>query len=206
MAHTTTTTLNTLLRGELSAVETYQQALAKLDDTKGAAELRRLHAEHREAANTLRQHVHQHGGQPDQGSGAWGVFAKAVEGTAKLFGNDAALKALKEGEEHGIKEYQKALQEKDLPADCRTLIASKLLPQAREHIPVLDRFMAGLVERISPQKARPRVASGDALLVCGYDDDEKFQQNHLEGAISLAEFESQADTLPKDREIIFYCA
>src|SRR5688572_24562249 len=109
MAHTTIDTLNSLLRGELAAVETYQQALAKLGDTKGAAELRRVHAEHRAAADALRQHVHQHGGQPAQGSGAWGAFAKAIEGTAKLFGNDAALKALKEGEEHGLKEYQRAL-------------------------------------------------------------------------------------------------
>jgi len=206
MAQKTTDTLNELLRGELSAIETYQQALAKLGKTKGADELRRLHAEHREAANTLRQHVHQHGGQPDQGSGAWGAFAKAVEGTARLFGDDAALKALKEGEEHGIKEFEKALKDKGLPADCTTLIASSLLPQAREHIPVLDRLMAGLVKRISPQQARQHVESGDALLVCGYDSDEKFQQYHLERAISFDEFESQADAIPKDREIIFYCA
>src|SRR5690242_15871808 len=94
-------TLNGLLRGELSATETYQQALAKVGDEAGAEQLRRIHREHREAANTLRQHVHMYGGKPDQDSGAWGAFAKAVEGAAKLFGNDAALKALKEGEEKG---------------------------------------------------------------------------------------------------------
>src|SRR5436305_622331 len=95
---TSTDTLNSLLRGELSATETYQQALAKVGTEPGAAELRQIHDEHREAANTLRIHVHQHDGKPDQGSGAWGAFAKAVEGTAKVFGNTAALKALKEGE------------------------------------------------------------------------------------------------------------
>src|SRR5438552_1713506 len=90
-------TMNRLLRGELSATETYQQALAALgDEQNGASDLRQLHADHRAAANDLRQHVHQLGGKPDQGSGAWGAFAKAVEGTAKLFGNKSALKALKE--------------------------------------------------------------------------------------------------------------
>jgi len=207
MAHTTTDTLNSLLRGELSAVETYQQALAKLDSTKGAAELKRLHAEHREAANTLRQHVHHHGGQPDQGSGAWGAFAKAVEGTAKLFGNDAALKALKEGEEHGIKQYEKALKDGGLPADCQALITSTLLPRSREHVSVLDRLMAGLVPRISPQQARQHLkADPNALLVCAYDSQEKFDQYHLEGAIPLEDFEARAESLPRDREIIFYCA
>src|SRR5947209_17111634 len=138
---TSTDTLNSLLRGELAATETYQQAMAKCGNEPGAAELRRIHDEHREMANTLRQHIHHHGGKPDQGSGAWGAFAKAVEGTAKLFGNTAALKALKEGEEHGLKDYEAALNDADLPADCRTLIQSDLLPRVRGHIPVLDRLM-----------------------------------------------------------------
>jgi uncharacterized protein (TIGR02284 family) len=135
-------TLNSLLRGELSATETYQQALAKVGDDPGAAEIRRIHAEHREAANTLRQHVHRHGGQPSTSSGAWGTFAKAVEGVAKLFGNKAALKALKEGEEHGVKEYQEALDAGGLPAECATLIRNQLLPQTRAHIATLDRVMS----------------------------------------------------------------
>src|SRR5262245_51583944 len=94
--------LNELLRGELAATETYQQAMATVGSGPGAGELRQLRDEHREAANTLRQHVHTHGGKPDQGSGAWGGFAKAVEGAAKLFSNTAAMKALKAGEEHGV--------------------------------------------------------------------------------------------------------
>ena len=135
-------TLNSLLRGELAATETYQQALAKVGDSgPGIAELRQIHAEHRDAANTLREHVRTHGGTPDHGSGAWGVFAKAVEGTAKLFGNTAALKALKEGEESGIKSYEGALKDNTLPVDCQTLIRSQLLPQTQSHIPVLDRLM-----------------------------------------------------------------
>jgi uncharacterized protein (TIGR02284 family) len=134
-------TLNTLLRGELAATETYQQALSKVGTESGAADLRRIHDEHRGAANTLRQHIHQHGGKSDQGSGAWGTWAKAVEGTAKAFGNTAALKALKEGEEHGIKSYEDTLKDENVLTDCKTLIRSTLLPQTRAHIPVLDRLM-----------------------------------------------------------------
>jgi uncharacterized protein (TIGR02284 family) len=136
-----TGTLNKLLRGEISAIETYQQALAKLDDTSHAADVRRIHDEHIDAANILRRHIHEHGGQPDKGSGAWGAFAKAVEGTAKLFGNAAALKALKEGEEQGISDYESALNDDGLPADCKNLIQTKLLPRTRAHLPVLDHLM-----------------------------------------------------------------
>lgn len=205
MANNAVHTLNSLLRGELSATETYQQALNKLEGTQGYDELKRIHREHREAANTLRQEVHKVGGKPDQGSGAWGAFAKTIEGTAKTFGTDAALKALKEGEEHGLKEYEAALKN-GLPPECKILIESKLLPQTRQHIPTLDRLMAGLVKRISAHEAHQKVQSGMAMLVCAYDSQEKFEQNRLEGAISLKDFESQVSSIPKEREIIFYCA
>jgi uncharacterized protein (TIGR02284 family) len=137
----TVDTLNSLLHGELSAAETYRQALEKVGQANGSAELRRLHQEHVQAANTLRQHIHQKGGEPDQGSGAWGTFAKAIEGTATLFGNTAALKALKTGEESGLKSYEKALEDSSLPADCLILIRSTLLPQTRSHIPILDQLL-----------------------------------------------------------------
>jgi uncharacterized protein (TIGR02284 family) len=133
--------LNRLLRGELAATETYQQALTKVGNDPRATELRRLHDEHRATANELRQHIHQHGGKPEQGSGAWGAWAKTVEGAAKIFGNAAAIKALKEGEEHGVKDYEAALNDANLAADCKDLIRNRLLPQTRSHIPVLDRFI-----------------------------------------------------------------
>ena len=57
-----------------------------------------------------------------------------------------------------------------------------------------------------PQEIYPKLRSGAALLVCAYDSDARFRQVHLEGAISLEEFKSLRPTLPKDREIVFYCA
>ena len=60
--------------------------------------------------------------------------------------------------------------------------------------------------RVSPEEVREKVANGTALFVCGYDDEDKFRQNHLEGALSFAEFESRLPSLTKDQEIIFYCA
>ena len=133
--------LNSLLRGEISAIETYHQALAKIGETDHAKELRRLHDDHIEAANILRRHIHGHGGEPAKGSGVWGAFAKTVAGTAKLFGNGAALKALKEGEEQGIFEYENAIKDYELPKDCRDLIETRLLPQTKAHIPVLDHLL-----------------------------------------------------------------
>ncbi len=145
MATTTTTTdvtaLNSLLRGEMSAIETYRQALEKAGTEPGAQDLHRFAKDHRDAADQLWHHIEQHGGKPSEGSGAWGGWAKAVEGTAKLFGSAAALKALKEGEEHGLKDYQDALKNKDLAPECLTLIRG-FVEKQREHITALDRLLS----------------------------------------------------------------
>ncbi len=138
-----TTTLNSLLRGEISALETYGQALEKLKDSSapGMTEIHQLRKDHRDAADALQKHVAGQGAKPSLDSGAWGAFAKAVEGTAKIFGNKAALKALKEGEEHGVKEYQGALEDEKLPVAVKSLIRDTLLPRQRQHVTTIDRLM-----------------------------------------------------------------
>ena len=62
------------------------------------------------------------------------------------------------------------------------------------------------VERIDVATARRRVVSGQALLVCGYEDDAKCRKGRLEGSIPFARFEAMAASLPKSQEIVFYCA
>ena len=60
--------------------------------------------------------------------------------------------------------------------------------------------------RISPEEVREKVTKGTALFVCAYDDEDKFGEHHLEGAISFGEFRSRLPALTEDHEIIFYCA
>jgi rhodanese-related sulfurtransferase len=63
-----------------------------------------------------------------------------------------------------------------------------------------------MAEKISPQEARQEVQSGKALLVCAYEDEERYKKVRLEGAISLKEFRNKEQDLSKDQQIIFYCA
>jgi hypothetical protein len=58
--------------------------------------------------------------------------------------------------------------------------------------------------RATPDEVYPRVKSGEALLVCAYNDDDKFRTMQLEGAISLSEFDSRLSQYPRDQEIFFY--
>jgi len=126
----------------LAAIDTYQQALAKVDGSPRAADLRKLHADHCDAAYMLQSHIRQNGGEPATTAGPWGTFAKAVEGTANLLGKKAALRALQEGEKHGARIYQEALSSPELAPDSRELIAARLLPGTRAHIPVLNHLIA----------------------------------------------------------------
>jgi len=61
-------------------------------------------------------------------------------------------------------------------------------------------------ERVTPEEIYERVKSGATFLVCAYEDDEKFNAYHLEGAIPFNEFISRFYLLTTNREIVFYCA
>jgi len=59
-------------------------------------------------------------------------------------------------------------------------------------------------KRISAEEARSRVTSGRALLVCAYEDDEKFSKVQLQDAISFKDLMSRQPVISSDQEIIFY--
>jgi hypothetical protein len=62
------------------------------------------------------------------------------------------------------------------------------------------------ITRISVGEVRKEVTSGRALLVCAYEQEEKCNQVALEGSLSLTRFQERAPTLPRNQEVIFFCA
>jgi hypothetical protein len=62
------------------------------------------------------------------------------------------------------------------------------------------------VPRIDVAEARRKVAAGEALLVCAYENAEKCNTMKLEGSLLLSELEARLPSLPKEQTIIFYCA
>jgi len=122
------TICNGLLRGEISAVETYTQAIEKFSSDPIANRLHAARERHENSVKLLRDNIIRMGGTPDSDSGAWGTFAKAVEGAAKLLGETAALAALQAGEEYGQKDYESALEGDEMLDDCKTLVKEELLP------------------------------------------------------------------------------
>jgi uncharacterized protein (TIGR02284 family) len=128
----TVDTLNGFLRGEISAVETYRQAIEKVGSGSTRGQLEDCKHSHEQRAAKLRDQIAQLGGEPAKSSGAWGAFARLVEGGAKVFGDRAAVSALEEGEDHGLKLYRDDLDKLD-PAS-RQVVELDLLPaQERTH-------------------------------------------------------------------------
>ena len=131
---------NKLLRGELSAIETYGKAIEKYSSKPVTPELTRIQSEHRQSATTLAANVREMGGEPETDSGAWGTFANAVQSAANLFGAESAIESLQRGEEHGRDDYQDALEDDNVMDVCKTMIRTELLPRVTNHIAVLERL------------------------------------------------------------------
>ena len=65
-----------------------------------------------------------------------------VTGTAKAIGLKPVIAALQQGEEHGVSEYVNALDNTEIPADCRHQIERRLLPMCRQHVAALAQLAA----------------------------------------------------------------
>jgi hypothetical protein len=52
------------------------------------------------------------------------------------------MKSLKEGEEHGLKDYEEALD--DVDAASASIISSQLIPNQQRHINLLDQLMGSV--------------------------------------------------------------
>ncbi|HSW62720.1 MAG TPA: hypothetical protein VLH56_05345 [Dissulfurispiraceae bacterium] len=61
-------------------------------------------------------------------------------------------------------------------------------------------------QKITAHEAYIKVEGDAAILVCAYDDDEKCRGMLLEGAVLLSSLKTREEKLPKDTEIVFYCA
>lgn len=124
--------LNSFLRGEISAVETYRQAIEALKSSSHTTQLLECKKSHEQRVTILTNEIRKLGGEPSTSSGAWGMFAKAVEGGAKVMGEKTAIAALEEGEDHGNADYKRDIAKLD--GTVRSVVEQQVLPlQLRTH-------------------------------------------------------------------------
>jgi len=124
--------LNSFLRGELSAAETYSHALEKLASEPDTVQsvLEKNRSSHRHRARVLETEIKNLGGEPAESSGVWGAFAMAMEGGASLLGVSPTVAVLEEGEDHGLADYKRGRS--SLTPRFRTLVDEQLLPEQKK--------------------------------------------------------------------------
>jgi bacterioferritin (cytochrome b1) len=121
--------LNSFLRGELSAIETYRLALERLEHTEFRGSLTQCSRSHEERARLLTEAILGRGGEPVDSSGAWGALVRTIERSAAAISEKAAIAALEEGEDHGRDDYLRDLT--NLEPSARQLIEFAILPEQR---------------------------------------------------------------------------
>lgn len=121
--------LNSFLRGELSAVESYKLALDHLEQSEFRATLVQCSRSHEERARLLTEAIVGRGGEPAPSSGAWGTLVRIIERSALAISEDAAVAVLEEGEDHGRDDYLRDIDR--LEPSARQLVEYAILPEQR---------------------------------------------------------------------------
>jgi len=126
--------LTSLLRSELSAVETYRGALARLDGQVAGARLRQICVDHSRSVQVLRGMLLRHGDAAPASTGAHERgLAEADDGELTT-----TVRALREGEARQVEAYRRALTDHELAPQIRALIRCDLLRRSETHVPVLE--------------------------------------------------------------------
>jgi hypothetical protein len=90
--------LNQLLKGELAAAASYDNALEHVANPRVRTRLEQNRRSHVDRVVLIAQLIREAGGEPVQTAGTWGAIAKLYERGAALLGEHMLLRALHEGE------------------------------------------------------------------------------------------------------------
>ncbi|HEU4404483.1 MAG TPA: DUF2383 domain-containing protein [Polyangiaceae bacterium] len=122
--------LNSFLRSELSAVETYQDVLERATGASARATLEDCSSSHESRAQRLREAITLLGGTPATSSGALGTLARLFGRSALALGGRTGVAALARGEDRVLREYRDNLGRLDPKG--KNLVEELLLP-SQEH-------------------------------------------------------------------------
>lgn len=130
--------LDEILRGEMSAVESYRQVMESLKKDPEVQRLRTFLDDHQKAVDFWRSQSIKENVLEEEDSGVWGKAVKAFVGTSKLFGSTSALAALREGEEYGLSEYKDLLHSDAMTMQQKEEIRKHFIPMQEKHIDSLN--------------------------------------------------------------------
>lgn len=118
--------LNSLLSGEISALEAYNLAIQKIKDQDLVSTLERCRDSHALKMLCLMGRMEELGHSPPKSAGWWGTMVSLVEGAATMLSDKIAINILTAGEEFGFEQYEHHM--KDLDSKSYALVKTELLP------------------------------------------------------------------------------
>ena len=137
--------LDEILRGEHSAIETYDECISYMKENKVIADaLMELRDSHRSAVLYWKTHARISDKIPQENSGLWGVMVGGMVSLSKLGGPKASLSLLKEGEEHGLELYRKMLKDDNIDRQQKADIKTVFVPNQKKHIQFLENLINAL--------------------------------------------------------------
>ena len=121
--------LNSLLSGEITAVEAYKQAIQNVKDSELILTLQNCLNSHALRVQQLKDCLEYLGASPRETAGLWGGVARLVEGGASMMSDSAAITVLAAGEDYGLREYETHIDRLD-PTSSK-VVTEQLLPAQR---------------------------------------------------------------------------
>ena len=129
-----------LLGVEMSACETYTEALDYFHDDPEQSLLLAIRAGHDENVDCLGDHIVALGMEIRPDDDTRNFFSKAVEGVSSTFGESATLLALEAGETGALKECRAGLANPAVPDSLKEDLRHRLIPRLQRHVEELERL------------------------------------------------------------------
>jgi len=141
--------LDSLIKLDVDAIQTYQSAINELAaDTKAQNKLREFMGDHERHVRELSALVTTLGATPTSSTpDLKGFFLKGFTAIRSAMGVEQALKAMQSNEDLTNRTYRDALQNPDLPAECRALVQRNYEDE--------QRHLKWITERIAQKAATP---------------------------------------------------
>jgi hypothetical protein len=127
--------LNEFLRQEMSAVESYREALTRLTDPVLRMRVIECLRSHGMRVDTLLDEIDELGGSASGWNGAWHGFENA-----RALSEDDAVAILEAGEEQILARYRRDMRKLD--ADTQELVEMELLPEQERTFTLISSLKA----------------------------------------------------------------
>lgn len=126
--------LNSLLKGEQMAAESYEKFILAVEEKGIKDELQNIQRQHKQHAAILAEHIQNIGGRPDYNTGISGVIANArlTLETKSMNNSFDVLKRAYDGEDKGIAAAEKVVSG-NLDEESRKLV-NDILSQDHDHL------------------------------------------------------------------------